>query len=55
MIINSKEYKIIEEYNAINFNNSILNIKLKGIDNITDMSYIFKRCSSLLSLPDISK
>ena len=32
-----------------------LNIKLKGILNITDMSNMFFGCSSLLSLPDISR
>ena len=30
-------------------------IKLKGIKNITDMSYMFYECSKLSSLPDISK
>ena len=32
-----------------------LEIKLKGILNITSMSYMFDGCSSLSSLPDISK
>ena len=32
-----------------------LEIKLKGILNITDMSDMFSYCSSLLSLPDIPK
>jgi len=54
MIIDDKEYKIIEKYNIINYNNSILEIKLKGIDNVTNMSYMLSGCSSLLSLPDIS-
>ena len=31
-----------------------LEVKLKGIENITDMSYMFSKCKSLLSL-DISK
>ena len=30
-------------------------IKLKGITNVTDFSYMFYECSSLLSLSDISK
>ena len=55
MKINNKEYEIIEEYSAKNFNNNILNIKLKGIENVADMSDIFRECSSLISLPDISK
>ena len=55
MIIENKEYEIKEKYNVKNYNNNILKIKLEGINNIKDMSYIFRGCSSLLSLPDISK
>ena len=33
----------------------IFEIKLKGITNITDLSYMFYECSSLLSLTNISK
>ena len=55
MIIDDKEHEISEKFNITNFNNNILEIKLKGIDNVTDMSYMFYRCSSLSSLPDISK
>ena len=33
----------------------ILEIKLKGITNITNASCMFYKCSSLSSLPDISK
>ena len=54
MIIDNKEYKLTSKYNAISNNNNNLNIKLKGINNVTDMSYMFYKCSSLLSLPDIS-
>ena len=32
-----------------------LEIKLKGITNVIDMSYMFCKCLSLQSLPDISK
>ena len=35
--------------------NNILKIKLIGINNVTDMSNMFFGCSSLISLPDISK
>ena len=55
MIIDNKEYEIAQRYNIKNYKDNILKIKLKGIDNITDMSFMFNRCSSLLSLPDISK
>ena len=55
MIINNKEYKIERRYYIKNYNHNILKLKLKGFNNITDMSYIFNECSSLSSLPDISK
>ena len=55
MIIDNKEYEITKEYD-ININNSnILKINLKGINSVTDMSYMFYGCESLSSLPDISK
>ena len=55
MIIDNKKYEITEEYNVKSNNNNKLSIKLIGINNIIDMSYMFYGCSSLLSLPDISK
>ena len=55
MIIDNKKYEITEKYKIINYNNNELKIKLKGIDNINDMSYMLYECSSLSSLPDISK
>ena len=42
---------IDEEYD----NKDEFEIKLKGINNITNMSYMFSECESLSSLPDISK
>ena len=33
----------------------ILEVKLKGISNITNMNYMFWECESLISLPDISQ
>ena len=56
IIINNKERKICEYLN-INENmrkNDKLKIKLKEIKTITDMSYMFCGCSSLISIPDIS-
>ena len=44
MIIDNKEYVIKEEYNVKSYKNKILKTKLKGINNITDMSYIFFGC-----------
>jgi len=55
MIIDNKEYEITEQYTVENYNNNKLKIKLKGIGNVTDMSYMFGECSLLLSLPGISK
>ena len=55
MIIENKEYKIEAEYNVKNYRNSILKIQLIRINKVTNMSYMFDKCSSLLSLPDISK
>ena len=55
MIIDNEEYELAEKYNAKGHNNNKLKIKLKGFSNITDMNHMFYGCSSLLSLPDISK
>ena len=54
MIVDNKEYEIAARYYVKN-NNNILKIKLKGINKVNDISYMFDGCSSLLSLPDISK
>ena len=53
MIIEGNEMELKDKIN--NITNNILEIKLKGIKNITNMSYMFYNCSSLNSLPDISK
>ena len=55
MIIDNKEYKITEQYNIENYIDNELKIKLKGINNITNISGMFRECKSLLSLSDISK
>ena len=55
MIIDNKIYEIKEYFIIKNYNNNKLEIKLKGISSITNMSYMFHRCRSLSSLPDISK
>ena len=55
MIIDNKGYDIQEEYKVKSNKNKKLKIKLKGIDNVTNMSSMFEWCSSLSSLPDISK
>ena len=55
MFIYDKEYEISEKYDISNYNNNKLEIKLKGVNNVTDMSYMFDGCRLLSSLPDISK
>ena len=54
MIIDNKEYEIAEIYEIKSNNNNELTIKLKGINNVTNMRSMFYECSSLKSLPDIS-
>ena len=55
MVIDNTEYKIYEKLKTNNYDKDIINVKLKGINRITNMSYMFSWCSSLSSLPDISK
>ena len=55
MIIDNKEYEIAERYNIKSKKINKLKIKLEGINNVTNMSYMFDGCSSLSSLLDISK
>ena len=54
MVIDNNEYEITVEYN-VKIKNNKLKIKLKGINNVTNMSSMFRGCSSLSSLPDIEK
>ena len=44
MIIDNKEYEMEDSYKIKNYKNNILKIKLKGINNITNMSYMFNGC-----------
>ena len=56
MIINDISYKISSFYNIKKEKeNEILEIKLKQIKDITNISRMFSGCSSLIELPDISK
>ena len=57
IIYNDNEYELENEFklNDIRENQDTIQIKLKGIKNITNMSNMFCLCKSLLSLPDISK
>ena len=55
-IIESKVYELMEEFNieGLNIINNILEIELKN-NILKNTSYMFYDCSSLKSLPDISK
>ena len=58
IIYNNKEYELKEYINDIDkeYNNKDeIKIKLKGINKVTNMSYMFYECNTLSSLPDISK
>ena len=55
IIYEEKEYDLIKEFNVKNIKKDILEIRLKGIMNITNMHAMFYECSSLISLPNISK
>ena len=58
IIYKNNEYDLKEYFDDIEkkYNHKdIISIKLKGLNNITDMSFMFDECKSLISLPDISK
>ena len=57
LIVDGKEQELKTYYTFGFFSTKkdTLEIKLKGITNITNISLMFNGCSSLLSLPDISK
>ena len=50
IINDNKEYELTDDFEIENNNNNYLEIKLKGLKNITDMSHMFYNCSSLLSV-----
>ena len=57
IIYDEKEYELQERFylKNLNKNKEILEIKLRGITNVITMNSMFDECSSLLSVPDISK
>ena len=57
LYIFGEEYELCSYFNKkeIRLNKDKLKIKLRGINNVIDLSGMFEECSSLLSLPDISK
>ena len=56
IIYNGKEYKLTEffKFNRKYNDNNIQKIKLKINNNISDISYMFYECKSLISIRDIS-
>ena len=56
-IYDNKEYELSPKFDLKRFDKSkdILEIKLTGIKNITNMSDLFNECNSLSSLTDLSK
>ena len=56
-IYEDKSYELTEYFNLSNYkiDKDNFEIKLTGINNITNMSYMFCGCSSLINLPNIDK
>ena len=54
---NNQNYYFQKNYDKLllNINNKKFRIKLQISNEITDLSYMFKNCSSLIELPDINK
>ena len=55
IIYENKKYDLDQDFVIKNISSDFLTIKLRGINQIVDMSYIFWKCSYLHSLPDINK
>ena len=58
IIYNDKGYELKEYLDEINNNyelNNIIRIKLSGIDNIIDASFMFHQCYSLITLKETIK
>ena len=55
ILYQNKEYELKEYFEAFSKKDSMLQIKLRGINNIIDASYMFYECTSLIYLPDIDK
>ena len=57
IICEGNEYDLDEFYDLRNYSEGkdLLEITLKGINNLTKIREIFQLCSKLISIPDISK
>ena len=54
IIYNNKEYTLTEKFICENIKDNILKIKLKGINNATDLRFMFAGCSQLSNLSNFS-
>ena len=55
IIYKNQEYPLTNYFSIEESNNDSIEIKLKGINQIESTNGMFENCSSLISLPDISK
>ena len=55
MVIDNQEYELSNYYNIENEIKDFFEIKLTGITNIVNASYMFYECKNLISLPNIDK
>ena len=55
IIYNGKEQELKGVFNTKDIKNGYLEIKIKGISKITNASYMFYNCSSLISIDNIDK
>jgi len=53
--IKDKEYELMEEYDINNISEDKLEVKLKILQTITDLSFMFDNCLSLSSISNLSK
>ena len=55
ILFEGKKMELNSFFDTEGINKDILEIRLKGIQKVTDISNIFSLCESLISVPDISK
>ena len=57
IIVEGKEFDLKEKFNLTNCKkeDNKLTITLKGINSVTNLDYMFCKCTNLSNLPDISK
>ena len=56
IVVDDKMYELQEKFDINNNNKKDnINIVLNGINNLSNLSYMFSGCTTLISLPDIDK